>query len=116
MTNGVGVISAGLFLVYAFWGVLGPPQNGDTTPAREAPARATIVFERCRHARSSVWVALVGVGKGRRLPTGAKLDMYPRWSPDGTTLAFSSFRPGSCAVDVFVMRANGTGLGTCQRF
>src|SRR5213594_4545907 len=39
-----------------------------------------------------VWLADVATGQTRRLTEGPGSDRQPRWSPDGTTLAFVSTR------------------------
>ena len=39
-----------------------------------------------------VWLAEVATGQTRRLTEGPGSDRQPRWSPDGTTLAFVSTR------------------------
>jgi dipeptidyl aminopeptidase/acylaminoacyl peptidase len=45
--------------------------------------------------RLSIWlVPADGSAPGRRLTLGARRDTSPRWSPDGTTLAFLSDRSG----------------------
>lgn len=43
--------------------------------------------------RSAIWVAPIGQGEPRQLTSGTTRDTSPRWSPDGTTLAFVSNRP-----------------------
>ncbi len=45
--------------------------------------------------RSAIWVAAVdGSSPPRRLTAGKKADGLPRWSPDGTHIAFTSNRDG----------------------
>ena len=45
--------------------------------------------------RSAIWVAPVdGSAPPRKLTAGTKSDASPRWSPDGTRLAFTSNRDG----------------------
>ena len=43
--------------------------------------------------RAAIWVAPVGPGEPRQLTSGTARDTTPRWSPDGSTLAFLSNRP-----------------------
>ncbi len=43
--------------------------------------------------RSAIWVAPVKGGEPRQLTGGAARDSSPRWSPDGSTIAFVSNRP-----------------------
>ena len=48
-------------------------------------------------------------GTGRtQLTNNSKIDEYPTWSPDGTSLAFESDRDGD--FEVYAMNANGTGV------
>ncbi len=55
--------------------------------------------------RLSIWlVPTDGSAPGRRLTLGARRDICPRWSPDGTTLAFLSDRSA-------VLAAGGAGEG-----
>ena len=45
--------------------------------------------------RGAIWLAAVdGSSPPRQLTTGKKSDSAPRWSPDGTRLAFTSNRDG----------------------
>ncbi|MCA1636014.1 MAG: S9 family peptidase [Acidobacteria bacterium] len=65
--------------------------------------------------RSHLWVVDVGTGGARQITSGEDWnDSDPRWSPDGTRLAFVSDRTGhafdeSRNTDVWVMNADGTG-------
>ena len=53
--------------------------------------------------RSSLWIAPAdGGAPARQLTIGSKTDAVPRWSPDGSTIAFLSDRGG-------VMQAGGGG-------
>ena len=44
----------------------------------------------------------------RQLTNNTATDVYPRWSPDGSLLVFSSDRAESYHFDIYVMDANGT--------
>ena len=69
--------------------VPGPPQEGDLGAAL-------------------VSIAPDGTGE-RTLTDGVGFDHHPRWSPDGTRIAFLDFDP-SAGTDVWVMNADGSGL------
>ncbi len=47
---------------------------------------------------SRIWLADVATGQTRQLTQGPGSDRQPRWSPDGTTLAFVSTRQGGAQV------------------
>ncbi len=49
-----------------------------------------------------------GGGFAERLTSGAAFDMQPRFSPDGSLIAFASDRDG--ATNLWVVRPDGTGL------
>ncbi len=62
--------------------------------ARVAFVATTLSEERDEYL-SNVWVADAdGGGAPRRFTAGPKRDRDPRWSPDGTRLAFVSEREG----------------------
>jgi len=54
-----------------------------------------------------IYVASIDGTNLRRLTTAEGMDDHPAWSPDGTRIAFTSFRSGH--GDIWVMGANGTG-------
>ncbi|MCW2999895.1 MAG: exported protein of unknown function, partial [Solirubrobacterales bacterium] len=54
---------------------------------------------------TNVWTIDPDTGAARALTAGPGFDGQPRWSPDGTRLAFSSDRAGS--RDIWTMRADG---------
>jgi dipeptidyl aminopeptidase/acylaminoacyl peptidase len=57
--------------------------------------------------RSSVWVVDTAGGEPRRFTTGPRRDTAPRWSPDGTRLAFVSDRDSKKKPQLYVMPADG---------
>lgn len=55
-----------------------------------------------------IWTMSASGGNARRITTGAADDQWPRWSPDGRTIAFQSNR--SKNSDIWLMNADGTNL------
>ena len=75
--------------------------------ARVAFVATTLSEERDEYL-SNVWVAdAAGGGAPRRFTAGPKRDRDPRWSPDGTRLAFVSEREGKKKGQLYVMPADG---------
>jgi dipeptidyl aminopeptidase/acylaminoacyl peptidase len=61
--------------------------------------------------RSAIWVAPVdGSSPARRFTSGEKLDVSPRWSPDGSRLAFASSREREAKQLYVIPTAGGEGL------
>ena len=56
---------------------------------------------------SNVWIAPAAGGEPRRFTTGARRDYGPRWSPDGTRLAFFSDRESPGKFQLYVLPSNG---------
>jgi dipeptidyl aminopeptidase/acylaminoacyl peptidase len=56
---------------------------------------------------SNIWVASTAGGTARRFTTGPRRDTAPRWSPDGTRLAFISEREPGQKGQLHVMPAAG---------
>src|SRR5207244_9655260 len=81
--------------------------------ARIAPDGATVAFvawgidREANDYRASIWlVPRDGSGEPRRLTRGEKQDAAPRWSPDGTQLAFVSNRETK-AKQLYVLPVDG---------
>jgi dipeptidyl aminopeptidase/acylaminoacyl peptidase len=56
---------------------------------------------------SNIWVVDTAGGAPRRFTTGPKRDTAPRWSPDGTRLAFIAEREPGQKPQLYVMPADG---------
>ena len=56
---------------------------------------------------SNIWMVDTAGGEPRRFTTGPKRDTKPRWSPDGTHLAFLSEREAQPKAQVYVIPAAG---------
>ena len=58
--------------------------------------------------RSAIWLAPSdGSGPPRRFTSGSRRDVLPRWSPDGSHLAFASNRDGAETAQLHVIPAGG---------
>ena len=67
----------------------------------------TMLSEEKDEYLSSVWVLETAGGVPRRFTSGPKRDTAPRWSPDGTRLAFLSEREGKKKAQLYVMPSDG---------
>jgi len=56
---------------------------------------------------SQIWMVETAGGEPRRFTAGPKRDTAPRWSPDGTRLAFISERDRQPKAQLYVMPADG---------
>ena len=77
-----------------------------TNGQRVAFVVTTLSEERDQYL-SNIWMVAVDGGMPRRLTSGDKRDGAPRWSPDGTKLAFVSERPGQKRPQLYVMPTDG---------
>ncbi len=56
---------------------------------------------------SNIWIVDAAGGAPRRFTAGPRRDVEPRWSPDGTRLAFLSERAPKDKLQLYVMPADG---------
>jgi dipeptidyl aminopeptidase/acylaminoacyl peptidase len=80
---------------------------------RLSPDGATVAYvagsvdEKANEYRATIWLAAAdGASPPRRFTAGEKADADPRWSPDGTSLAFTSNRADK-ASQLYVMPVAG---------
>ena len=83
---------------------------------RLSPDGSTVAYARWEidaeenEYRGNIWFAPVdGSSPPRRFTTGEKRDGQPRWSPDGTRLAFTSSRAEKEPGQLFVLPVGGGG-------
>jgi Tol biopolymer transport system component len=62
---------------------------------------------------TDLYVIDVASGEESRVTNDVYMDQHPRWSPDGTQIAFSSNRDGD--FEIFVINADGSGLRQVTR-
>ena len=80
---------------------------------RIAPAGRTVAFvvttlsEEKDEYLSNIWMVSTAGGEPRRFTTGPRRDTAPRWSPDGSRLAFISERDAKKKGQLYVMPATG---------
>jgi Tol biopolymer transport system component len=70
------------------------------------PFRGRIVFQSDMDGDNEIY--LLTANELRKLTDNSWSDEYPRWSPDGTRIAFTANHHGN--FDIYVMNADGSGL------
>jgi Tol biopolymer transport system component len=95
-----------------------PDTLGDDGFPAFAPDGSSVVFTSNRAARNvELWTMRAnGAGQRRLLVRPATDDLGPRWSPDGSRLAFvaRSATDPEAAPRILVVRADGTGVNAIQ--
>ena len=74
---------------------------------RRAAFVVTTLSEERDEYLSNIWVVDVAGGAPRRFTAGPRRDLEPRWSPDGSRLAFLSERTAKDKLQLYVMPADG---------
>ena len=75
-----------------------------------SPDGHTLVFERDLSRSSAIDTVPATGGSVTALTHGQFFDVGPAWSPDGASIAFGSDRNGGGLDDLFLMKADGSGL------
>ena len=72
-----------------------------------SPDGSKIVFATATlSGNGDIWTKDLATGATRQLTTDPAADAGPKWSPDGTRIAFTSYRSGES--EVYIMNADGT--------
>ena len=82
------------------------PKNDRSLVKAGFPIRGSIVFQSDMDGDNEIY--LLTANEVRKLTDNSWSDEYPRWSPDGTTIAFSANPKGN--FDIYIMNADGSGL------
>ena len=91
--------------VYALTGVSDPRLRPD---GREVAYVEWWIDDEDKEYRSAIWLASVdGTDAPRRLTSGEKRDSSPRWSPDGSRLAFTASRGDAKSSQLYVLPLAG---------
>ncbi|MDD2941508.1 MAG: hypothetical protein PHC51_00940 [bacterium] len=67
-----------------------------------------VIFDYNYQGTSELYIIDFGLKRMEKLPTGFKRSGYPSWSPDGTTIAFSSDNSGD--IELYSASSDGTGI------
>jgi dipeptidyl aminopeptidase/acylaminoacyl peptidase len=88
---------------------LAQPQDLDLTPDGRSVVYTLVPYSmRDEHPTAALWVAPVeGTGAPRKFTAGQSEDKQPRWSPDGTQIAFLSDRATRGTAQLYVIAADG---------
>lgn len=84
-----------------------PPPKSDLSQLKAGfPIRGRIIFQSDMDGDNEIYI--LTANEVCKLTDNSWSDEYPRWSPDGTKIAFSANPKGN--FDVFIMNADATGL------
>lgn len=98
-----------LFIVPAGGGAPVQLLAGEVNARHPAPSPGGLHVAYVNWADDEIWIVNRVTGEKRNVSLfGDELDLHPAWSPDGTRLAFVSYRSGGS--DIYVVNADGSGL------
>jgi Tol biopolymer transport system component len=80
------------------------------TPLSAQLPKPVLLFNRIGPSASILYIANADGTGERRLPTGSRFDYSASFSPDGTSLVFTSERDGLGQAEIYRMRLDGSGL------
>jgi len=67
--------------------------------------RGKIVFTLSTGKETGIFVGDLGTGKQKRLTDSSSVNIHPKWSPDGSSIVFVSYRDGN--AEIYKMNADG---------
>jgi len=67
-----------------------------------------MLFNSLQHGIPELWILELEDGQQARIPGSPEWGMAPVWSPDGSYIAFQTYRDGN--FEVYVMNADGAGV------
>lgn len=98
-----------LFIVPAGGGAPVQLFAGEVNARHPAPSPGGRFIAYVNWADDEIWIADRVTGERRNVSQREDaMDLHPEWSPDGTRLAFVSYRTGGS--DIYVVNADGSGL------
>lgn len=83
------------------------------TDAQISPDGSNVIFcvqrvdEKTEKKYTNLWLAPTGTGKLRQFSYGDWSDSHPRWSPDGTQIAFLSNRKDEAQSQIYLLPIDG---------
>src|SRR5262245_13391411 len=86
-----------------------PVTFGGGIDASFSPDGTKLLFEQA----AGIWTANVDGSSPRRVPTGDDRAEDPAWSPDGRSIAWTSFRDGN--AEIYLGNLDGTGVRRLTR-
>jgi Tol biopolymer transport system component len=92
-------------------GVLGPPDQFQTSVSSFSPDDRTVAFRRSVNGNTDVWLMDISRGALRRLTFDPSIEDNAVFSPDGSRFAYAS-DPKSTLWDMYERRTDGTGAET----